>query len=166
MHFFARSFLSLFLLIALPFQTAAQTTEIPFGNLRQDTSLPVEISAERLEVDQAEGTAMFSGNVVVGQGDMRLKADRIQVIYAAGDDRGRIARLEAAGNVVLVSGAEAAEAERAIYTIESGQVVMEGNVILTQGGNALSSERMLVNLKDGTALLEGRVRTILNPGGN
>jgi len=76
----------------------------------------------------------------------------------------RIARLEASGGVTLVSGEEAAEAERADYDIDDGTVVMTGNVLLTQGPNALTSERMVVNLEGGTAQMTGRVRTVISQG--
>ena len=37
----------------------AQGAEVAFGGLQQDTSLPVEISADRLTISQADGTANF-----------------------------------------------------------------------------------------------------------
>ena len=78
-----------------------------------------------------------------------------------------IEQLEAIGNVILVSGPDAAEAERAEYTIDSGTVGRNGNVLLSQGNSTLNSNQMVVNLNDGTAQMAGRVKTILNPdGGN
>ncbi|WP_459035985.1 lipopolysaccharide transport periplasmic protein LptA [Roseivivax sp. CAU 1761] len=147
----------------LPVAALAQGAEVAFGAMRQDSSLPVEISADQLEVSRAEGTALYTGNVVIGQGEMRLAAPRVLVVY--GEEAGRIARLEATGGVTLVSGEEAAEAERADYDIDAGTVVMSGDVLLTQGDNALTSERMVVNLESGTAEMSGRVRTVLQPAG-
>lgn len=143
---------------------AAQGTQVAFGGMTQDTSAPVEVTADQLEVNQGDGTALYTGNVVIGQGDMRLAAPRVLVVYAEGQNgsQGRIQRMEASGGVTLVSGKEAAEAERADYDIDAGTVVMTGNVLLTQGGNALTSERMVVNLTDGTAQMAGRVQTVIN----
>ena len=84
------------------------------------------------------------------------------------DDSGAkagIERLEATGNVVLVSGPDAAEAQRAEYTIDKGTIVMTGNVLLNQEGGTLASNRLEVNLTSGTAQMAGRVKTILNPDG-
>jgi lipopolysaccharide export system protein LptA len=158
------SFIAIMLLCAAP--ALAQGTAVPFGGLEHDASLPVEVSADRLEVDQKDGSAVFSGSVVVGQGTMRLSAERVRVEYAAsggGDATGRIQRMHATGDVVLVNGAEAAEAQEAVYTIDSARIVMTGGVILTQGRNALSGDRFVVNLNDGSGVMEGRVRTILQP---
>ena len=140
----------------------AQGANITFGGIRADTSAPVEVEADSLNVDQASNSATFEGNVVIGQGEMRLSAGRVLVVYA--EDRSRIRRLEARGGVTLVNGAEAAEAENADYDIDRGTIEMTGNVLLTQGGSALSSERMVVNLETGQAQMTGRVRTILQNG--
>lgn len=143
----------------------AQTASIAFGTIKADPTLPVEVTADALEVNQTDGSAQFQGNVLVIQGVMRLSADKILVTYKP-EQKG-IERLEAIGNVILVNGPDAAEAERAEYTIDSGTVVMTGNVLLSQGNSTLASNRMVVNLNDGTAQMSGRVKTILNPdGGN
>ena len=66
--------------------------------------------------------------------------------------------------MTLVTGADAAESERADYNIDSGEIEMSGNVLLTQGSSALTAEKMFVNLRDGTARMSGRVKTILQTG--
>ncbi|NRB20618.1 MAG: lipopolysaccharide transport periplasmic protein LptA [Rhodobacteraceae bacterium] len=144
---------------------AAQSASIAFGIIKGDPSLPVEVTADTLEVNQIDGSAQFEGNVLVIQGVMRLSADKVLVSYKP-EQKG-IEQLEAIGNVILVNGPDAAEAEHAEYSIDSGTVVMTGNVLLSQGNSTLTSNRMVVNLSDGTAQLSGRVKTILNPdGGN
>jgi len=144
----------------------SQGAEIAFGALAHDQTLPVEVTADRLTVDQADGTAIFTGGVLVGQGDMRLSAREVLVVYAAGaEESGRIARMEASGQVVLALGAEAAEADKAVYSIDDGTIVMTGSVLLTQGQSAISGERLVVHLDSGTGTMEGRVRTVLQPGG-
>jgi len=153
--------LPLFLLLPLG-PVLAQGTSVAFGTIRQDTNLPVEATADNLSVDQETGTAVFSGNVMIAQGDMRLSAPRVLIVYLA-EQKG-IERLEATGGVTLVSGPDAAEAERADYAITEGTIVMTGNVLLDQGPNALSADKMTVQLSDGTAQMSGRVKTIIQTG--
>lgn len=153
------------LLIGVPlafFAIAAQAqgTNVAFGAIKADPTLPVEVTADSLDVDQQSGRAEYIGNVVVGQGEMRMSANRLLVVFS--DKENAIQRLEATGDVILVSGPDAAEAERAEYTIDSGVIVMTGDVLLTQGQNALTSDSMTVNLTTGTAQMAGRVKTILN----
>jgi len=155
-------------LLLLTGMASAQGASVAFGGLKHDASLPVEITADELSVDQATGSAVFIGNVVAGQGEMRLSAARVQVQYATenGQATGRIDQLIATGNVTLVNGAEAAEAEKAVYQVGDAEIVMTGNVILTQGQNALSGEKLTVDLNSGSGRMSGRVRTIFRTGGN
>jgi lipopolysaccharide export system protein LptA len=66
----------------------------------------------------------------------------------------------------LVSGPDAAEAQNAEYTVDSGTIVMTGNVLLNQGPSTIAGERMVVDLTTGAAQMSGRVRTLLNTGGD
>ena len=142
---------------------AAQGLDVAFGTLRQDSANEVEVTADSLSVDQQSGVAIFTGNVVVGQGTMRLAAGEVRVVYRG--DRSGIERLEADGGVTLVSGPDAAEARTARYDLGARTIVMEGDVLLTQGPSALSAERMEVDLNTGRALMTGRVKTILQTDG-
>jgi lipopolysaccharide export system protein LptA len=134
------------------------------GGLTVDTSAAIEVTADSLSVDQDTGTAVFDGNVIIGQGDLRITAGRVEVIY--GSDTSQIARLVASNGVTFVTATEAAEAQQADYDIETGVLVLSGEVLLTQGASAISAGRMRINVTDGTAIMDGRVRTILQQGGN
>ncbi|UWS02056.1 LptA/OstA family protein [Phaeobacter inhibens] len=144
---------------------SAQSASIAFGAVKADPSQPVEVTAETLDVNQADGSARFIGDVVIIQGVMRLSANDVLVIYKQ-DETGKtgVERLEASGDVILVNGPDAAEADKAEYTIDSGTVVMTGNVLLSQSTGTLTSNRLVVDLTTGTASLSGRVKTILNGG--
>jgi lipopolysaccharide export system protein LptA len=151
-----------FLSVSICFSAVAQ--QVAFGKIANDPHAALEITADRLSIDQGNGTASFDGNVVIGQGVMRLTAGRVLVVYAEGEQK--IDRLEATGGVILLNGDDAAESDRADYSITKNEVVMSGNVLVTQGSNALTSESMTLNLATGTARMNGRVKTILNTGQN
>ena len=142
----------------------AQGTQVAFGAVQQDTSLPVEVSADALSVSQNDGSALFTGNVIIGQGEMRLTAPRVLVFYT--ENQTGVERLEATGGVTLVNGDQAAEADSAEYEVNRGSIRMLGNVLLTQGANTLVSDSMDVDLEAGTALMNGRVRTVFQSGDN
>ena len=141
---------------------AQQGSQIAFGAGDYDNSLPVEVNADRLDLDQSSGAATFTGNGIVGEGDLRLTGDVVDVEYAT-EGPGQIERLHARGSVTLATGAETAEANEAVYTIASGLVVLTGDLILSQGDNALAGEKLTVRLDDGTGVMEGRVRVIVRP---
>ena len=135
---------------------SAQTTKVALGGIRTDPNAPVEITADRLEADQARGTAVFSGGVVVHQGPLTLAAPRVEVIYAS-DGSGGMDRVLASGGVTMTSGTDAAEAAEAAYDVSAGVVVMTGNVLLTQGPTTLAGQKFTADLSDGTGVMEGRV---------
>ncbi len=151
------------LLISSASGSLAQTS-IDLGGIAANALLPVEISADSLSVDQDTGKATFSGNVVIGQGDLRMSAGEVEVVYAEG--AGQIASLKAFGGATFVTATEAAEAETAEYNLETGSLILSGDVLLTQGSSAISAERMAINLNTGSAELTGRVRTIIQQSGN
>lgn len=154
------TFCGILLSLLLAFPAGAQQG-VSFGGLSQDVSLPVEIESDTLTVRNADGTAVFSGDVVAMQGDLRLSAPVVQVEYAP--DGRNIARLHASGGVMIASATDAAEAREAVYTIDTGTVVMTGDVLLTQGQNALAGQKLRLDLKNGTGVMEGRVSTTLQP---
>ncbi|MEZ5714619.1 MAG: lipopolysaccharide transport periplasmic protein LptA [Paracoccaceae bacterium] len=155
------SLLTVLALSLLPVAALAQGAQIAFGKVKQDTTQPVEVTADNLAVNQNDGTAVFTGNVLIGQGQMRLSAPRVQVYY--NDEGNRIQRMQATGGVTLVSGDDAAEAAQADYNIDTGMIHMQGNVLLVQKKSALTAETMVVDTKSGTARMEGRVKTVLQP---
>ncbi|MFV0384310.1 lipopolysaccharide transport periplasmic protein LptA [Paracoccus sp. (in: a-proteobacteria)] len=149
------------LIVLLLFSAPAMAQNVSFG-MKADTSLPIDTESDSLSVNQSDGTALFTGNVVIGQGEMRLKADTVTVEYVQGTQN-RIESLHAKGNVTLVSGPDAAEAREADYQVGTGFVTLIGDVVMTHGDNVLTGETVHVDLNTGTARAEGRVRSILQP---
>jgi lipopolysaccharide export system protein LptA len=161
-----RLLLSLLLLTMTASMVVGQGASIAMGTPDFDTGQPVEVSADTLSVDQSTGQAIFAGNVLVVQGQVRMTAGRVLVVYgsdASGAASG-IDRLEADGGVTFVTATDAAEAEAAIYSVSGGTVTLSGDVLLTQGQNAISGDRLVIDLASGTGQVEGRVRTIFQTG--
>ncbi|XKH61224.1 lipopolysaccharide transport periplasmic protein LptA [Halomonas sediminis] len=52
---------------------------LPAVALAQQAPPPVEVEADRLDLDQRTGTAVYAGNVEVRQGEMRLRGDRVKI---------------------------------------------------------------------------------------
>lgn len=156
-----RAMVLLALLAVNPVAAVAQTA-IDLTGLKQDTSLPVEVTADSLAVDQGTGKATFKGNVQVVQGEMTISAGEARVEYTP-DGKG-IDRVLFFGRVMFASPTDAAEADEAVYTIASGEVVMTGDVLLTQGTTTISGARLVYNLDAGTGSMEGRVQTVFVPG--
>ncbi len=121
-----------------------------------DTTQPIEVAADALEVIQSEQVAVFSGNVDAIQGDMRLQADLLRVHYASGSgSSGDITRLDAEGNVHVSSARETARGDTAVYNVLNEEVTMNGNVVLTQGENVIQGDALTIDLASGRSRIEG-----------
>lgn len=151
------------LVLGMAASPAMSQTDIALRGLAADPDAPIEITADGLTVDQDSRSAVFAGNVVIGQGELRIAAGRVEVIYS--DETGDIARLNASGGVTFATPNEAAEAADAVYDLGTGLLTLTGDVLLTQGSSALSADRMIVNLVEGTAQMDGRVRTVFGQTG-
>jgi len=158
-----RRFWAVIALVCLPQLLLAQGADVAFKDMEHDASAPVEIESDKFSVDQSTNLAVFLGNVLVVQGLLRLSADQVNVEYAS-DESNDISAVIAVGNVTFVNGAEAAEAQRAEYTLATNEIVMTGDVLVTQGRSALSGQKMVVNLETGKGEMIGRVKTILRSG--
>ena len=124
----------------------AAQTNVDLGGLTVDTTAPIEVTADSLAIDQDTGRAIFDGNVIIGQGDLRITAGNVAVVY--GSDTSEIAELIASGGVTFVTATEAAEAQEARYDITTGILTLTGDVLLTQGASAISAGSMVDKKKN------------------
>jgi lipopolysaccharide export system protein LptA len=149
-------------LAALPLGVQAQGTNVAFAGLKTDITQPVQVTADQLAVNQTDGTANFTGNVVITQGDMKVQAGSVLVHYSP--DKKAIQSLHAEGGVTVAAGTDAATSETADYMPDSGDLILQGSVVLTQGAAALSGQKLTLSLKSGLGTMSGRVTTIFTPG--
>lgn len=142
-------------LTLLPLLAVAPALAQSGGGLKgHDTSAPVDVGADRIEVQDRANRAIFSGNVQARQGNMTLNSARLTVVYAGGSDV-QIQRLEASGGVTLRTPSETARSQYAIYDLPRGIVTMIGGVNLQQGANHVQGGRLVLDLDTHRAVLDG-----------
>jgi lipopolysaccharide export system protein LptA len=119
-----------------------------------NTDAPVDVAADRIEVQDRADRAVFSGNVVVRQSDLTMNAARLTVAYS---DAGgiQIQRLDASGGVTLHSPSETARGRFAVYDLNNRVITMLGDVTLTRGESRVIGERLVIDLDTGRAVLDG-----------
>jgi lipopolysaccharide export system protein LptA len=138
------------------------------------SELPIEITADSLVVRQQDNLAVFSGNVNAVQGALTLRADELQVLYGGEGGAGSqsIRRIDAVGNVVVVSEEQTASGDRGSYDPAGELITLEGNVVLTQAGNVIRAGRLDYALATGVVTLTppaaagdrpARVRALFQP---
>jgi lipopolysaccharide export system protein LptA len=121
-----------------------------------DTHAPVDVTADRIEVQDKANRAIFSGNVKIVQNEMTLTAARVTVIYSnAGGDSPQVQRMDASGNVYVVDPSETARGDFGVYDTQRRLITMLGNVTLTRGQNVVHGARLVMDLDSGRSTLDG-----------
>ena len=150
----------------------AQSSTVP-GGFKVDTSQPIEINADSLEVRQKEQVAIFAGKVDVLQGNVRMRTERLVVGYSGGSangaEGGDIRNLTASGGVFIDTGTESAKGDSAVYDVAGKSIEMTGNVMLSQGENVIKGDSLSIDLASGRSKIiggaSGRVKSIFTVPG-
>ena len=138
-------------------------TSLLLGGFDPDSDAPVEMTADKLTISQENGSARFEGNVIIGQGDIRIAANLVVVTYL---ETGEIDKLSASGGVMVASADESAKSDSVEYSLKNRTLMMNGNVLFSQGKILMSANSLQIDLNTGAATVQGQVKTILSTGSN
>jgi lipopolysaccharide export system protein LptA len=139
-----------------------------------NSNAPVDVTADRIEVQDRADRALFVGNVHATQAELTLDTDRLTVAYSSkpgatgGSTAGggvQIHRLDAAGGVVVHSPSETAKGDLGIYDLDRKLITIIGNVRLTQRDNVVTGQRLVINLDSGRAVIDGGPPGVNSSGG-
>lgn len=120
-----------------------------------DIDQPIEIDADRSELNSQEGTVLFSGNVIVTQGEMTLKSAEITIYYLnEGTGDPQIIRIDALKDVILTSKGEIVTGKWGVYDAPKRLITLGGGVKLTRGDAAVEGELLQLNLVSGITTLD------------
>ena len=149
---------------SVPTTTIAQS----LPSTAHDGKLPIEITADSLEVKQNEQLAVFRGHVDAIQGKMRLTANEVWVRYrpeSGGESQGTISQINATGGVLFTTPSETASGDAGVYDVDAQVITLTGSVVLTRGGNVIRGEKLVLNLATGQSKIEStqRVRGLFLP---
>lgn len=138
-------------LVLMPAISSAQNFGGAFDGMRASDE-PVQIEADRLEVVDGEGVAIFEGNVNVVQGTTVLKTSRLKAYYARDSQGnagpgGNLRRIEATGKVAVRSEDQVATADKAVVDMKTQIVTLSGNVAVSQGQNIITGCQVIVNME-------------------
>lgn len=139
--------------LALAGPASAQAVSALRGH---NSNAPVDVEADRIEVQDRVDRAVFSGNVKVRQGDLALDAARLTVAYANGAGNStQIQRIDASGGVTVRSPSETANGSFAIYDLNRRLITMLGGVTLIRGPNQVRGGRLVIDMNTGRATVDG-----------
>jgi lipopolysaccharide export system protein LptA len=129
--------------------------------LRLNGNEPIEIESDKLEVQEAENKAIFTGNVSVTQGPTVLRSGTMTVFYAkdggsAATGSSNIERLEVDGKVYVKSDRQVATGDSGVFDMKTEVLTLSGKeVVLSEGNNVLRGCKLTVQMKSGRAQVDG-----------
>jgi len=123
-----------------------------------NSNAPVDITSDRIEVQDRADRAIFVGRVHATQADMTLDAERMTVAYSKATKAGgdpQIDRIDASGGVTVVDPSERASGNFGIYDLNRRIITLIGNVKLVRGGNTVNGARAIMDLNTGRSTVDG-----------
>ncbi|MEL6237295.1 MAG: LptA/OstA family protein [Pseudomonadota bacterium] len=125
------------------------------GIASHNTRAPVSVDAGRIDVQERENRVAFSGNVIVTQADLKVRAPRMLLNYVD-EESLELQRITATGGVSIVRGGERATGTSAVYDFNRRIITLAGDVRLDQGENSLSGGRLVIDLDTGLWSVDGK----------
>jgi lipopolysaccharide export system protein LptA len=129
-----------------------------------NSNAPVDVSADRIEVQDRADRAIFAGNVHVTQAELTLDTQRLTVAYSSAGSI-QIQRLDASGGVVVKSPSETARGDFGVYDLDRKLITLVGNVQLNRGGSQIIGSRLVIDLNSGRAVIDGGPAGVAQSGG-
>lgn len=152
----------------------AVLTLVPLsGKARQsDLSKPIDVRADSSEFDEKAGVQTLSGNVMITQGTLEIRADFIAISLA----NNALSKIEGRGSPIKFSQENEAgelmqgEAQEIIYDALNGTLTLKGNASLSQPRQSLTSEQITFDARTQKVSAEGgsqdgRVNIQIQPPG-
>lgn len=115
-------------------------------------TVPIDIAADSVEIDESHNTSTYTGTVEASQGSMHLWADHVVVQHQPSRQPERIV---ATGAPVRYQQQEQngqtvqAESARIEYDVIKGEIILIGDAKLTRSHDTFSSDRIFYDRKQG-----------------
>ncbi len=145
--------------------TGAVAATADMGLSKHDANAPIQVSADRFDADLNSKEGVYSGNVLVIQGDFKLRADKVRVNAPTGKPD----KIFAYGNVVFTAPSGNAQGDNGVYDVVPRLITLTGKVVLTKEKNVMRGSMLTVSLVTGLAQLGakgmpgGRVQGLFTP---
>ena len=123
---------------------------IPLVAQAQDASQPIRIQANSATLDDRKNTAVYTGNVIITQGSMRLTGSRVTLSL---DNAGEVQKLVANGSPATFrqtpTGGKQVDAHALTieYHADTERVVLIQDAFLEQAGNTFQGQRVNYDIR-------------------
>jgi lipopolysaccharide transport protein LptA len=144
----------------------AASTATAAGVFKTDPTAPIDVEADRLDVDDRAKSAVFKGGVHAVQGDFVVRTAALRAYYTgqaglaeqmspnAVKQPAQLTRIEARGKVIVTSkNGQDATGDWADFDVKANQVTLGGDVVLTQDKNVVHGTRLVIDMTTGQSVI-------------
>ncbi len=152
---------------------SAITVALMMGGLQQswalesDRNQPADIEADDTNIDFKTGQRVFTGNVIVVQGTLRIKADKVVANYKDG----QLINATATGNLARFKSRPDGKPDdvegmgkKIFVNQQKNTLTLTSNALLKQGTNTARGQEIVYNMANDTLKIKGGSK--LGAGGN
>lgn len=133
--------------------------------IEHNSNAPVDVAADRIEVQDKQNRAIFSGNVDVRQEGLTLRSQRTLINYSNAGSL-QIERITASGGVNVSKGNESASGNVAVYDFNRRVITLSGDVRLRRGSDWLTGGRLTIDLDNNVSSIDGSAGAPTSVTGN
>lgn len=141
-------------LLSLTMVFGAVTAQAQFS---PDSNAPINGAADSAVSEP--GLTIFSGQVDVRQGEVRILSDTMKVYSSSSNSTEAfddVSKIEAIGNFFYITPDQEVSGEKGVYDRATDTFTVTGDVILLQGeDNVVTGDRLIYNLSSGEARVVG-----------
>ena len=128
--------------------------------------LPIEVTADKFTVDEANNEAVFDGSVVISREGLDMRAQTVRISYGEGGQTD-IRSLVATGNVRIRAAGQDATGDRATFDPRTQILKLTGNVRVSSVQGTVSGPDLTIDLARNTSVFSGgsggRVTGVFTP---
>jgi lipopolysaccharide export system protein LptA len=143
MYQWANKFLSIVLVMFMPVMTANVHA------LESDRQQALKVEADSAEINKKTGVSVYTGNVIIHQGTLKITAARIEIH----SNNGNMSRIVAEGKPATYRQRPekrdkdiVAQAGRMEYDVIRNRAVFLQKAVLNQAGNTFKSDRIVYDI--------------------
>ncbi len=128
---------------------------------------PIQISSDKMEVSQRDGTITFDGHVVAQQEDLTMTGRKLVVFAVKEKPKGgkgdtgqsgfieRVDRIEIIGEVRISQAEKLATCDKAVFYRQDQKIILSGNPQVSQGKDVLNGQLITLYLLEQRSVVEG-----------
>ena len=145
---------------------AAEAASAVTGVFKTDPTAPIDVEADRLDVDDKAKVAVFRGDVHAVQAGFTVRTSEMRSHYTGNaglaqqltpgepHPAAQLSRIEARGKVIVTSqNGQDATGDWADFDVKENKVTLGGDVVLTQEKNVVRGTRLVIDMVTGESII-------------